>query len=317
MTFTLAHLSDAHLSPAPFPGWKEMRLKRFMGYLNWRRERVRVNDMGALARLVADMLGHKPDHIAMTGDVVNIALALEFKRAVEWLKSFGDPEEVSFTPGNHDAYVRDAMEGLARSFQPWTRGDGVAPGAEKFPYLRVRKDIAIIGLNSGVPTAPLLASGKLGEAQLAELPPLLELGARKRAGARRAHSSSAAWPGADPLLRGLNDSREFEHIVEVHGAEADPARPYAQATAQFPAFARDPPRERQSAGIRRALVFVDVARSAPARRVFPYPIRARRRGLAHPCAGEGSVGQRRNGRARAARLVAGGADPVVAGGVDP
>jgi 3',5'-cyclic AMP phosphodiesterase CpdA len=220
LTFTIAHLSDAHLSPAPFPHWKEMRLKRFMGYINWRRERVRLNDMGALARLVADMLGHKPDHIAMTGDVVNIALPIEFKRAVEWMKIFGDPNDVSFTPGNHDAYVRDAMEGLARSFQPWTRGDGVAPGAEKFPYLRVRKNIAIIGLNSGVPTAPLLASGKLGEAQLAQLPLLLD-SAREKGLARVVliHHPPHGAAGR-PLLRGLNDAREFERIVEAHGAEA-------------------------------------------------------------------------------------------------
>ena len=31
MSFTIAHLSDAHLGPAPFPGLGEMRLKRFMG----------------------------------------------------------------------------------------------------------------------------------------------------------------------------------------------------------------------------------------------------------------------------------------------
>ena len=55
MTFTIAHLSDPHLSPAPFPGGRELRLKRFLGWVNWKRGRERLNDMEMLARLVADM----------------------------------------------------------------------------------------------------------------------------------------------------------------------------------------------------------------------------------------------------------------------
>ena len=174
MTFTIAHLSDAHLSPAPFPGPREMRLKRFMGYVNWKRGRERLNDMAMLARLVADLRAQNPDHVAMTGDAVNLALAAEFDRAAIWMKTLGDPANVSFTPGNHDAYVRDAMEGLARVFAPWTSGNSRAPGVEPFPYLRVRGEIAVIGLNSGVPTAPLMASGRLGRRQLASLGRMLE-----------------------------------------------------------------------------------------------------------------------------------------------
>ncbi len=220
MSFTIAHLSDAHLSPAPFPGLAEMRLKRFMGYVNWKRGRERLNDMAMLGRLVADMLAHRPDHVAMTGDVVNIALAVEFQRAVEWMKALGEPEDVSFTPGNHDAYVRDAMAGLARAFAPWTRGDGVAPGGETFPYLRVRGEIAIIGLNSGVPTAPLLASGRLGAAQLAALPGLL-LKTRDRGLARVILVHHPPLSSAPHLrLRGLDDAKAFEKIIERHGAEA-------------------------------------------------------------------------------------------------
>src|ERR1700728_5066291 len=87
MSFTIAHLSDAHLSPAPFPGLREMRLKRFMGYVNWKRGRERLNDMAMLARLVADLRAQRPDHVAMTGDAVNIALAVEFDRAASWMKT--------------------------------------------------------------------------------------------------------------------------------------------------------------------------------------------------------------------------------------
>jgi len=220
MSFTIAHLSDAHLSPAPFPGLREMRLKRFMGYVNWKRGRERLNDMPMLSRLVADLRAHQPDHVAMTGDIVNIALAQEFQRAAVWMRTLGDPADVSFTPGNHDAYVHDALDGLARTFGPWTQGDGAAPGPSRFPYLRVRGEVALIGLNSGVPTAPLLASGRLGAAQLAALGPMLqETGARGLARVILIHHPPLSH-GPTPPLRGLNDAVAFERVLELHGAEA-------------------------------------------------------------------------------------------------
>jgi len=220
MSFTIAHLSDAHLSPAPFPPLAELRLKRFMGWVNWKRGRQNLNDMEMLSRLVADLRAQQPDHVAMTGDIVNIALRSEFLRAVEWMRTLGDENDVSFTPGNHDAYVRDAVEPVARSFAPWTRGDGVAAGAEKFPYLRVRGEVAIVGLNSGLPTAPLLASGRLGAGQLAALRGLLEETGEQ--GLARVilihHPPLSSAP--HPRLRGLDDAREFEAVVDECGAEA-------------------------------------------------------------------------------------------------
>src|SRR3978361_1782041 len=101
MSFTIAHLSDPHLSPAPFPGGRELRLKRFLGWVNWKRGRQRLNDMEILASPVADLRAHRPDHVAMTGDAVNLALRSEFARAAQWMATLGDPEHVSFTPGNH------------------------------------------------------------------------------------------------------------------------------------------------------------------------------------------------------------------------
>jgi 3',5'-cyclic AMP phosphodiesterase CpdA len=220
MSFTIAHLSDAHLSPAPFPGLREMRLKRFLGYVNWRRGRERLNDMAMLAGLIADLRAQQPDHVAMTGDVVNIGLAAEFDRAALWMKTLGDPADVSFTPGNHDAYVRDAMEGLARVFAPWTSSDSPMPGADRFPYLRVRGEIALIGLSSGVPTAPLMASGRLGRRQLAALGRILEeTGDRGLARIILIHHPPLVRGPWGPL-RGLDDAREFERTIARFGAEA-------------------------------------------------------------------------------------------------
>ncbi|MFZ4533895.1 MAG: metallophosphoesterase, partial [Alsobacter sp.] len=76
--FRLAHLSDPHLGPVPQPRLRELAGKRLTGYMNWRRGRDRVHDMAVLDRIVADMQAHAPDHIACTGDLINIGLHGEF-----------------------------------------------------------------------------------------------------------------------------------------------------------------------------------------------------------------------------------------------
>ena len=215
MIFRLAHLSDAHIGPLPSPRKRDLMGKRLTGYLNWRR-RSRIHDMEVLARIVADIHAQKPDHVAMTGDILNIGLPAEFPFASAWLETLGTAHDVSFVPGNHDAYVRSSLVHLDQTFAPWTRADEIA--LKLYPYLRVRGDIALIGVNSGVPTAPLLASGKLGSEQRDRLEiALAETGAR---GLMRVvmihhpphrHGASAG--------RGLSDARRFEQLICRNGAE--------------------------------------------------------------------------------------------------
>jgi 3',5'-cyclic AMP phosphodiesterase CpdA len=216
MGFTIAHITDPHLSPAPLPGLADFRLKRFMGYINWKRGRERLNDMALLSRLVEDLRAQRPDHVAVTGDLVNIGMPAEFRRAAAWMRTLGEPDDVSFVPGNHDAYVRAAMPILAATFEAWTTGDS---GASTFPFLRVRRDVAIIGLSSAVPTGPLMATGRLGRSQLEGLAPLLkETGLRGLARVVLIHHPPLA-KGAPPL-RGLTDAAAFERVIRDHGAEA-------------------------------------------------------------------------------------------------
>jgi 3',5'-cyclic AMP phosphodiesterase CpdA len=167
--FTLAHLSDPHLAPLPAPHWTELLNKRLTGYINWQRRRRFIHDAGVLAKIVADLKAQQADHIACTGDLANIALPEEFARGRVWLERLGDPQHVSLVPGNHDAYVRGALVDAARAWGPYMFGDDAAG----FPYLRRRGPLALIGLSTAVPTAPGLATGRLGTRQLAALAPLL------------------------------------------------------------------------------------------------------------------------------------------------
>lgn len=169
--FTLAHLSDPHLPTSPRPRPRELAGKRVLGYLNWTRNRHKIHRRDVLDALTGDMQACTPDHVAITGDLVNIALEHEFAPVRQWLESVGPPDRVSVVPGNHDAYVRATAHRFAEAFDHYVRGDDAIPG---FPYLRRRGPLAIIGLSSAVPTAPFLATGRIGTAQRAALARLLQ-----------------------------------------------------------------------------------------------------------------------------------------------
>src|SRR5882757_5117988 len=152
-TFTLAHLSDPHLPPLPAARFRDLAGKRALGYLNWTRNRHKYHRREVLDALVADMKAQAPDHIAITGDLVNLALDAEFAPARQWLASVGTPEIVTAIPGNHDAYVRATRHRFVQAFGDYLTGDETsADGA--FPFVRRRGPVALIGLSSAVPTAP-------------------------------------------------------------------------------------------------------------------------------------------------------------------
>src|SRR5207248_3780951 len=106
--FLLAHLSDPHIGPMPSARVAELINKRGLGLINWYRKRHRHHRADVLDAIVADMQAQMPEHIAVTGDLVNISLDAEFARAAKWLDTLGKPRDVTLTPGNHDAYIRHA-----------------------------------------------------------------------------------------------------------------------------------------------------------------------------------------------------------------
>jgi 3',5'-cyclic AMP phosphodiesterase CpdA len=172
--FTLAHLSDPHL-PMPRARPAELLGKRATGYINWWRRRVYVHVPEALAGIVADIKAERPDHIALTGDLVNVSLLTEFRRATEWLNALGGPHDVTVIPGNHDVYVATAWPESHGLWGAYMAGDGQPPAAafDVFPTLRRRGPVALVGLSTGVPKPPFFATGTLGEAQIARAERLL------------------------------------------------------------------------------------------------------------------------------------------------
>ena len=132
--FTLAHLSDPHL-PMPAARPLELAGKRATGYFNWWRSRVHVHVPEALAGIVADIARQAPDHIALTGDLVNISLGAEFASAARWLATLGPPDRVTVVPGNHDVYVATAWPTSLGLWGAYMAGDGEPPadGLRRLP----------------------------------------------------------------------------------------------------------------------------------------------------------------------------------------
>jgi 3',5'-cyclic AMP phosphodiesterase CpdA len=169
--FVLAHLSDPHLGPLPKPRLAELAGKRLLGFVNWRRRRHGFHLSDVCEALVHDLKAQAPDHVAVTGDLVNIAIEGEFAPARGWLGRLGSPDAVTVIPGNHDTYVRAALHRPTEHWGDHMRGDGVGLAAPAdrpphFPFLRRRAGVVLIGLSTAVPTAPFMATGRLGADQL-------------------------------------------------------------------------------------------------------------------------------------------------------
>jgi len=163
--FVLAHLTDPHLGPLPPVRRRDLVSKQMIGYVNWQRNRTHSFDLDILSALTDDIRSHNPDHVAVTGDLVNLALSDEIIAARQWLDSLGDPKDITVIPGNHDAYVSGAFDEVIERWQPFMCGDGDEEKPVAFPFVRRRSPVALVGLSSAVPTAPFMATGRIDEKQ--------------------------------------------------------------------------------------------------------------------------------------------------------
>lgn len=164
-TYRIAHLSDPHLPPPPGAfGWRDVFTKRLISRIAWRRKR-KVHRPEILEALVADLKAAAPDHVVISGDLTNFASYTEIEAAREWLSALGSPADFTVSPGNHDALAGPGGPERFAAWTPWLGDTGEAA----FPQVRVRGPVALFNLCSATPTAPHLATGRLGEDQLARL----------------------------------------------------------------------------------------------------------------------------------------------------
>jgi len=218
MSFTLAHFSDVHLGPVTAADvLGKFRLKRLVGGASWRFRRKALHGNAIADALRADVVQAKCDHVAFTGDLVNIAAPGEFKRGLPWLQGFGDGTQVSFVPGNHDAYVKVAHGIALDRFMNYMNGDGQSSEII-WPFVRLRRNIAIVGVTSAVPQNLFCAGGSLGSRQRNALAArLTDLGSRGFYRVVLIHHPPL--PGLAKARKALSDAAELRALLEEAGAE--------------------------------------------------------------------------------------------------
>jgi len=218
----IAHLSDPHLGPLPDPKLIQLFSKRILGYLNWRRNRAKSMGGSYLNRLVEDMKSQSPDHIAITGDLVNIALPLEITGAKVWLDGIGSPDQVTVVPGNHDAYVPGALKRAIRAWYPYMCAQppeepGPWPDAQ-FPFVRKRGKVAFVGVSTARASGPWFATGRVGSRQSRLLRQTLD-DLRGEGLFRVVMLHHPPFPKATGWHKRLSDASRVRTVIKRAGAE--------------------------------------------------------------------------------------------------
>ena len=218
----LAHCSDLHLLSHDGAGLMKLANKRWIGAANLLSNRSRHYHVAAFDQMIDDLNAQGIDHVLCTGDVTNLALEQEFAFARgKFDKLAGGPEHVTVIPGNHDAYVAEGLEFFGTYFDEFHRSDPgwEWPNGDRFPIVRVRGPIALIGVTTSRATPWFTAYGRVGEAQLARLEQVLA--DPRLAGKVRvvAVHHPPAGRAARSVIRGLRDHEAFAGVIGKLGAD--------------------------------------------------------------------------------------------------
>jgi 3',5'-cyclic AMP phosphodiesterase CpdA len=212
----VAHFSDVHaLDLAGVGPWAFLN-KRVLGYANLRLHRRDKHPVRLFEAIVKDLNENPVDEVVVTGDLTNLSLAPEFALARKILDGIAlGPEHVTVVPGNHDVYTLGARREklFEQVIAPYARSDG---GAVAFPVVRVRGEVAIVGLSTALPSPPPLADGWVGRAQLDALATTLE---RLDGKFRILLLHHPPVTNRHSILRGLRDRRRLQAVIAEAGCE--------------------------------------------------------------------------------------------------
>ncbi len=236
-TIRVAHLSDLHLLSLDGVRWLDFANKRCTGGLNLISNRARHYHAHIFEAMVRDINAQGVDQIICTGDVTNLALEPEFLFARELFAGFAlDPAHITVVPGNHDVYVPAGRALFSKFFadymspdRAWQRepsdGRDQAGNAStdlpevEWPIVRVRGQVAIIGISTSIPTPWFTAYGKIDRRQLARLRDIMTSPALEGKLRLIAIHHPPAGRAAKNLVRGLHGWARLAETLAATGAE--------------------------------------------------------------------------------------------------
>ena len=220
--FNLIHLTDFHLCRAhgaPLTAWVN---KRALSFLAWQTHRRHENRPAVLAAMIEALAKLAWDHAVVTGDLTQLGLPAEYRLARRYLEAIGPPERVMAIPGNHDALVKTPFTDSLALWSGYLSADlpfrGPAAAPPRFPTLRIRRQVALIGLSSAQPTWPFSAAGSLGAPQRARLAQILAQTGRQGY-FRVVLLHHPLLPGQVSRRKSLTDAAALRALLRRHGAE--------------------------------------------------------------------------------------------------
>lgn len=220
----LVHISDPHLLRLDGVRLSDYASKRWIGRMNLLVNRGRHHRPEIFDALVDDLNQQGVDHLVVTGDITNIALPGEFEFARERFDRIAlGPRDTTVIPGNHDAYVAEGAALFSRTFDPYFEPDAEwmwsGDRADRWPVVRVRGDVAILGISTSLQTPWFTAYGEIGARQLERLESALtddRLAGRFRVVAIH---HPPAGPPSRSWVRGLRDRAALAQVLGRAGAE--------------------------------------------------------------------------------------------------
>ncbi len=245
----LAHCSDLHLLSHDGARWLDLANKRWIGAMNLLSNRSRHYHVEAFEDMVADLNALGIEHVLCTGDVTNLALRQEFAFARSKFDRLAcGSRDITVIPGNHDAYVAEGVPLFAEMFgdlattdpgwawtvadagpderPPGSTNDNASAGtteplaaALRWPIVKLRGELAIIGTSTSRQTPWFTAYGRLGDGQLARLRRVLldpRLADKVRVVAIH---HPPAGKRAESKIRGLRDHAAFAQVIAEAGAD--------------------------------------------------------------------------------------------------
>ncbi len=162
----LAHISDLHVLDIDAKFY-EFFNKRIIGGLNLMLKRKKEHDPKYVEALIEDLNNQDIDHLVITGDITNLALDSEFKRAKKILEGYKKQDSISIIPGNHDNYVKKAYKNklFEKYFSSYLKSDVSVKNI--FPFIKFLKDdIALIAFSSSIPSCLFCSAGKISKEQI-------------------------------------------------------------------------------------------------------------------------------------------------------
>ena len=167
----IGHISDIHWLDTTGARPLDFLNKRLSGAFNLLVGRAKKHSKET-AKLALETLKDKAvDHLIVAGDLSNLALPGEFSAVKSVLNTYFEDTQMTIVPGNHDFYTRESLK--ARRFEQMIyakRPGDLDLGTDAvWPFVDIRGDVALIGLNSAQPRPWFVAAGRLGETQLEAL----------------------------------------------------------------------------------------------------------------------------------------------------